>query len=1018
MRTCGILIILIICASAFAEDKDVCESKGLYEILSDSGDIDKIKQHIEKCDEVTKLVKSLEGVDKGEVVLTHPNSSKLTHRVLKLFTSKGTDQWVNLYAQCSDEGKQENFLKNIIMLEAYNACIFPNPPGVLSSKDSEQLAELIAGRYGHLGLVQLSKNSTEILNTSYSLFIKKVLKESFKDMVAEPYIDSYLKYSLALQKVHQLPSKKKQSRYRDHMMINDVMIEAFESLGHLAVKKQIIHAMPQDISEEEKMKTYDNEFSLGVRDLINKCISDAKERTFYSEQNINKRFRQLKKSQQQYCDKFDCSNEDPCESSISLMSNRDDISDTDYLLGCAINSIDNQLEGIVAITLDHELKSMGLEDSKPETLAAYTKQGTAILKNCLTEETKTTDNIEENTYILAKLGADKYEAALEKCKGVTEWAMGRVIVEKEVMHLTNNEESVKESIEVFNRCQNKVKEKGPTACLELVEMYAAYPAMRDEINKATNQKESIYEKSLKQCIQSKEEYFYEDQDADLRFYEDCFAPFITESITDDAKKQFIEVIQSEKLKDPNYAIDKITPKVGIKARKCINDKLNEMDWKAFKVRATDGTLEEHLNTCKLPIEAFALSHVVDNEIGKEFQSLVDEGIIDNNDVKAIRLGLAKKLDGHKYPRLAIENSRLRWSGNTSEFINHIQIIATDVATKKIHKKIMNEVAKQYGSSILLEDALDPQCFLKLSSKTPSQSGEKTGYKEIATIFGGSYKRALNLGRGKEFLDNIKEMCSDDKVKYLDDAIAKGYLDEVIKEEIHNSLWAELEPELLKLQVAKDDLSKFDTRFNEAIRLIIKHFKNNPKHIDKVFSENPDLIEYVKNNYASMKDPKIKEELTNKLLTAIFNNTDSNGFATLLIREIIIQNVGNEGKKDVEKGIDDTVQDYGRVMKWIVEDRVEEYTPDNIAKFWVPGVLSKQLDWENTDAKHRAPIHKSFLENAILNNNREKLTEDITGYLEKKTTPQNNSFKDRYTELFKSGLTKDVTKDILLDLIGL
>ena len=199
MGILSLIFMLFIASLGQAKEASMCIAPDL---MAHTNSIDNlfsdINLAVKECEEIYELLSTLEGIDKGKIGFNIPSSPNISHKLLKLFTKKGTDQWINLYAICGGKSSEGEFLKNLILMEAYNSCIYPNPPGFLTAAETNNIAEKIANQYADLSLAKMSKKSSEILNNTYHAFIEKVIRGNFEMVVEKDELDTYLNKSPVL----------------------------------------------------------------------------------------------------------------------------------------------------------------------------------------------------------------------------------------------------------------------------------------------------------------------------------------------------------------------------------------------------------------------------------------------------------------------------------------------------------------------------------------------------------------------------------------------------------------------------------------------------------------------------------------------------------------------------------------------------------------------------------------------------------------------------------------------------
>lgn len=316
--------------------------------------------------------------------------------VFKLFTGSNIDSMIDHFRECGggEQGTRQ-FIENLILLEAKNACIFPAPPGMVSFEKSKEIAKEVAQKYPSMGLWGLNKNRNNITKDTIEAFIPAIFETQIKSLVGEDEeLNSKLMQIPSVQTLKNLKSKYALD-YTMHVLATDGPLEVVDLILPKLVTssfEEMFQHMPQDQREvffQEKLV-----------DPINKqyqhCISPHKQRLKFHEPNLSTKdlINHRKQLKQQFCEVNPAECEKTgCEGHSNFTTLRTDITDFSLIQSCLFQAINMNLNDVIASAINVQAKALEgvleLTSNSERLLAEY---GTESLNLCTDQKAQEVTN--------------------------------------------------------------------------------------------------------------------------------------------------------------------------------------------------------------------------------------------------------------------------------------------------------------------------------------------------------------------------------------------------------------------------------------------------------------------------------------------------------------------------------------------------------------------------------------------------------------------------------------------------
>lgn len=396
--------------------------------------ISRIDRSSNSCDDIAPLIKlqsEISNLDQDQVL-----KFRRVKNPIKWFTDKNIDKVIDHYYACGGKRGSNQFIQNLILLEAKNACIIPSPPGLLSFDKAAKIAKDIADSYPKMGLIALYRNEENIVKKTVKAFVGQVLEDSTKSLLgdgvnAKEFVSNLKTY----QDFDSMPASKVMD-YTSYVLTTNAPLEIADKALAPMIYAQTKDLLGQNMSEQQKRKFLEENINPIVNKDYQECIANAKKKSSYdSIQNPVELIKARKKAEAEFCQNNLQSCLKPgCDRKVNYLTDRDDISDMSIVQACMIKGANNVIEPFLTKLLEEQIKGMGDGiniDSKSLNLIA--KESSDQIKGCIDKKTKQTtgknypEPVTENLEALYHVEIDQFTKILLKCVRETEKSLTKDI---------------------------------------------------------------------------------------------------------------------------------------------------------------------------------------------------------------------------------------------------------------------------------------------------------------------------------------------------------------------------------------------------------------------------------------------------------------------------------------------------------------------------------------------------------------------------------------------------------------
>lgn len=373
------------------------------------------------CGDVIPLIKlqnhitNLEGDN-----LLHFNKSR---QILKLFTGSETDKLIDHFYECGGERGTKQFIENLILIEAKNACLFPAPPGLLSLEKAQAIAKEVANEFPNLGLIGLNSKSDDITKNAIVKFADKIFTDQVTNLVGPKLNSKKIVNNLT---TYKRLKKEKPSRILDHMRYItsvEAPLEILDETLPTLVRENFRDLLPKEMSLSAKRDYLDKNITPLIKTAYNSCIADAKKKIGYPSTGKTKKvIKNRKKMQKNFC-KLNPDNcgENQCGGPTkNFLTDRADISDMAVIQACVYSSIEKAINPVLKKVIFSQKKMlseyMDITDAQLNTIGddLTTELNTCVLKTVENASGKT------GKEALLFTSTSSYQQAITSCGSVLE----------------------------------------------------------------------------------------------------------------------------------------------------------------------------------------------------------------------------------------------------------------------------------------------------------------------------------------------------------------------------------------------------------------------------------------------------------------------------------------------------------------------------------------------------------------------------------------------------------------------
>ena len=385
-----------------------------------------------KCDDVIPLIEL-------QNQISHLRSEQLIHfdksgRFLRMFLNSETDVLVDQFFECGGKKGTKNFIRNMIMMEAKNACIFPEESGLLSFEKTLEIADKLANQYPNMSLLKLNAKKDDLTRTAVLAFVDEIFNSQIASLLGPEYDAKGLLNSLDNIKAIKKEKSKLLLDHISYITPLDAPLEIVDKGLPSIIASNFTDILPDNMSPEQKASFIKKTIIPKVQEKYNACIAPIKKRLKYPSAASSKdRIRQRKALEKEFCDnnKEECK-KDECSSVKNLLTNRNDISDMEIIQACVFQSFHVALEPTLDKIIRGQKENLSQYiEMNEKAIKAVTDSSLKTLNQCADEKLRKKANqsrlTEESTYandleMLYNIHSDDFMKIITECSRLTEEA--------------------------------------------------------------------------------------------------------------------------------------------------------------------------------------------------------------------------------------------------------------------------------------------------------------------------------------------------------------------------------------------------------------------------------------------------------------------------------------------------------------------------------------------------------------------------------------------------------------------
>jgi hypothetical protein len=408
-----------------------------------------------------KLQSEVEQLSKEELI-NFKSTKNIFHKLIKLAVGDKTDEMVDHFNACGGKKGSSKFIKNMVLLEARNACIVPKPEGILSWEDAQKIATKIGNKYSKKSLITLNSKINSITKDTILEFADKITNDMVADIVG-PFFDPDLGSTKEQTNsfVNNLQSYKnlKQTKtlditnYVSHVYGIDAAIEVGANSLPFLIKSNFKDKLPASWSKDQKNKFIEERMIAKAKETYNSCMKDEKE---YSKYNLKSKddpnSNQLLSHRLSLKNKFCTSHPEKCSSarcagSANILSIDDTATDTQRVQGCVLKSMTLAVKPLLSGTIKDQkkefIKSFYLSNDMADS---FTSKTWNTLISCVNRKIGKKYKADKGDFLndekyLQKISTDDFKTHLTNCADIAENKVTKEFVSQMIL----NQDSLKDA---------------------------------------------------------------------------------------------------------------------------------------------------------------------------------------------------------------------------------------------------------------------------------------------------------------------------------------------------------------------------------------------------------------------------------------------------------------------------------------------------------------------------------------------------------------------------------------------
>ncbi len=694
--------------------------------------------------------------------------------ILKLFTGSDTDKLIDQVRECggSTEGTRQ-FIQNIILIEARNACIFPS---YLSFEEATAIAKKVSEKYPGMGLLGLNSAKERITRDTIKAMVEPILDKQIKAIAGNEIDTSKI--------ITGLPSVKKidtisDSRLQDYTSLvlgPDIPFEIVDSLLPTVVEKSF-SPMLEELSSTDRNRFLQESLLEPIQNDYANCVGQYKDRLRFHDKGLSDKniIRHRKNLRDQFCEQNpESCNAVGCDAKTNFLTLRDDINDQSLIQSCLYQSINERIPSIIELNLGQQLDNLPqLDHYKSSIINSLTHDASTEIKRCF-ENTSIevtqkpyTSQTKGHPEALLHLSADQYKDTLLDCAkkiemDITTEIASLLVADTEPFRKLFPENGLIENHGVplnklaydqaksvvtgaTNQCfksqlrTKKLQEIDSGICIPLIEMRAGQTIITSQISSMLKEHDiakrdinslsfnyqlcadEAFERALNQIKSSEQAQVFLDND---QAFLNCVNNTILDAVDLVSENSYKKILKEQSDGLDTLFANTLTPEIKKAVHQCFKDGLEtNNNWNQFIAFNEQGGIKKLQNDCTEVAENYALPRLIKHELSLQLGNLQDTNAVNipiENFIKSLASDKDVKSDGHEILLgLYLEYKDKNQKSDIEGFINEFKQIAQEKAIEEIHKHILQELVERnkIGFPLYkdLVEILTPKCMNDLYS---------------------------------------------------------------------------------------------------------------------------------------------------------------------------------------------------------------------------------------------------------------------------------------------------------------
>lgn len=404
---------------------------------------DYVNQNKDQCANIIPYIKLQDEISQLEQVdlIKFRPSRKIGHVLLKLLTNTETDQMINQFQACGGKKGSDQFIKNMILLEAKKSCTVPSQ---LSWDEAEEIASSIAREYKDINLLQINKNQKKLAYDATIAFTNKVLEKEVSKLLG-PYIPDTQSFIKGLDSYKRLMNRSSQDDlgdYVSYVFSPDVTLEIAEKTIPIFIENSFKQKLPAAWPDEKKEEYMQQVLLKESQDKYQNCMKDRIKSSKYK-QSIPKKdmLNHRLGIKETFCTQYPAQCQNDCQGSINILEMSDRARDSEIISACVMQSIATAVNPLIKAIIYYQKEefkdSFTLTDEMAET---FSNQTWDTIVNCTNRSIRSRFNIDEPIDIikdetpLQKISPIEFEGIILRCADYAEAKVSGEFVTQLLLH--------------------------------------------------------------------------------------------------------------------------------------------------------------------------------------------------------------------------------------------------------------------------------------------------------------------------------------------------------------------------------------------------------------------------------------------------------------------------------------------------------------------------------------------------------------------------------------------------------